>query len=144
MTSGLWRSFVVAAVWALATTASAESWIVKVRIIGIDAPEKGQAFGDRSRQSLAQMAHGQDARIGRHKTDRFGRGFARYGSSLVTVHAGKTLDVGLAQISVGLAWWFRRYASKQSFEDRGRYESEEEEARLRKRGLWVDPEPVPP
>ena len=34
---------------------------------------------------------------------------------------GKTLDVGLAQISVGLAWWFSRYADEQSAEDRGRY-----------------------
>jgi endonuclease YncB( thermonuclease family) len=41
-------------------------------------------------------------------------------------------------------WWFRRYADEQSPEDRGRYASEEEEARLRKRGLWVDPKPVPP
>lgn len=57
---------------------------------------------------------------------------------------GKTLDVGLAQISVGLAWWFKRYAGEQSAEDRGRYKSEEEEARLRKRGLWVDEAPVPP
>jgi endonuclease YncB( thermonuclease family) len=57
---------------------------------------------------------------------------------------GKTLDVGYAQISVGLAWWFRRYADEQSAEDRGRYASEEEEARLRKRGLWQDANPVPP
>jgi endonuclease YncB( thermonuclease family) len=59
-------------------------------------------------------------------------------------HCGKTLDVALAQISVGLAWWFSRYADEQSAEDRGRYQSEEEEARLRKRGLWVDDAPVPP
>lgn len=57
---------------------------------------------------------------------------------------GKTLDVGLAQISVGLAWWYKRYADEQSAEDRGRYESEEQEARLRKRGLWADAKPVPP
>ena len=57
---------------------------------------------------------------------------------------GKTLDVGLAQSSVGLAWWFSRYANEQSPEDRGRYKTEEEEARLRKRGLWADEAPVPP
>ena len=45
----------------------------KIRIAGIDASEKGQAFGERSRQSLAQVAHGKDARIECHKTDRFGR-----------------------------------------------------------------------
>ena len=41
-------------------------------------------------------------------------------------------------------WWFSRYADEQSPADRGRYKSEEEEARLRKRGLWVDDAPVPP
>ena len=45
----------------------------KIRINGIDAPEKGQAFGERSRQSLAQMTHGKDARLECHKTDRFAR-----------------------------------------------------------------------
>ncbi len=45
----------------------------KVRINGIDAPEKGQAFGERSRQSLAQMAHKKDVRSECHKIHRFGR-----------------------------------------------------------------------
>ena len=48
-----------------------------------------------------------------------------------------------AQISAGMAWWYRAYAKEQSAEDRGRYESEENEARLRKRGLVVDDAPVP-
>src|SRR4030067_1741802 len=33
----------------------------------------------------------------------------------------KTLDVGLAQITSGMAWWFRRYAHEQAPEDQGRY-----------------------
>jgi endonuclease YncB( thermonuclease family) len=45
----------------------------KGRVAGIDAPEKGQAFGGRSRQNLAQMAHGRGARGECHKMDRFGR-----------------------------------------------------------------------
>ena len=117
----------------------------KIRLAGIDAPEKGQAFGERSRQSLAQMAHGKDARLDCHKTDRFGREVCKvWVQPLDCPRCGKTLDVGLAQISVGLAWWYSRYANEQSSEDSGRYKSEEEEARLRKRGLWVDEAPVPP
>jgi hypothetical protein len=50
------------------------------------------------------------------------------GQPLDCPSCGKTLDVGLAQISVGLAWWFSRYADEQSPEDRGRYRTEEEEA----------------
>ena len=118
---------------------------VTVRLVGIDAPEKGQAFGERSRQSLAQMAHGKDARIECHKKDRFGREVCKVRvQPLYCPRCGKTLDVGLAQISVGLAWWFKRYADEQSAEDRGRYQSEEEETRLRKRGLWADDAPMPP
>ena len=81
----------------------------KVRINGIDAPEKGQAFGERSRQSLAQMTHGKDARIECHKVDRFGREVCKvWVQPLDGPSCGKTLDVGLAQINVGLAWWYRR------------------------------------
>ena len=54
------------------------------------------------------------------------------------------LDVGHAQVIAGLAWWHRAYPKKQSAEDQGRYESAEDEARLRKWGLWQDKEPVPP
>jgi len=56
----------------------------------------------------------------------------------------KTLDVGHAQVIAGLAWWHRAYANKQSAEDQERYESAEDDARLRKWGLWQDKEPVPP
>ena len=91
------------------------------------------------------MVHGKDARLECHKIDRFGREVCKvWVQPLDCPSCGKTLDVGLAQISVGLAWWFSRYANEQSPEDRGRYKSEEEEARLRKRGLWVDETPVPP
>ena len=73
----------------------------KVRLNGIDAPEKAQAFGERSRQSLAQMAYGKDARLECDKTDRFGREVCKlWVQPLDCPRCGKTLDVGLAQISV--------------------------------------------
>ena len=97
----------------------------KIRINGIDALEKRQAFGEESRQSLARMAHGKAARIDCYKIDRFGREVCKvWVQPLNCPRCGKTLDVGLAQISVGLAWWFKRYADEQSAEDRGRYKSE--------------------
>jgi len=115
------------------------------RVAGIDAPEKGQPFGDRSRQNVTRIAKGKEATLLCHKTDRYQRKVCK-----VMVQpwdcptCGHTLDVGLAQIVVGLAWWYREYAHEQLPEDRGRYESEEVEARLRKRGLWALPNPVPP
>ena len=44
----------------------------------------------------------------------------------------------------GMAWWYRYNANEQSPEDRGRYESAEDEARKRKLGLWADPNPINP
>lgn len=55
-----------------------------------------------------------------------------------------TLDAGHAQITAGLAWWYRKYASEQSAEDAAAYELSETEARARRVGLWRDAEPVPP
>ncbi len=57
---------------------------------------------------------------------------------------GKTLDVNHAQLLAGMAWWYRYYAKEQSPEDRGRYESAEDEAKARRWGLWADPEPINP
>jgi len=56
----------------------------------------------------------------------------------------KTLDVGLAQVTVGLAWHYKRYAPEQSEEDRERYAFAEKEARAKRAGLWRDREPVAP
>ena len=39
---------------------------------------------------------------------------------------GKTLDVGLAQVTSGMAWWYRKYANEQSREDQRRYEFAEQ------------------
>lgn len=58
------------------------------------------------------MAH--DLPVVRNKTDRFGREVCKvWVQPSDCPRCGKTLDVGLAQISVGLAWWFRRYADEQ-------------------------------
>jgi endonuclease YncB( thermonuclease family) len=117
----------------------------RIRINGIDAPEKRQPFGERSRQNLSNLAFQEDARLECHKTDRYGRKVCKVWvrpSDCPT--CGKTLDVGHAQVLAGLAWWYRAYAKEQSADDQGRYESAEQEARLRKRGLWQDKEPVPP
>jgi endonuclease YncB( thermonuclease family) len=118
---------------------------IRIRIGGIDAPEKGQPFGERSRQNMASMVAGKEVTADCHKSDRYGRQVCKVWvqpSDCPT--CGKTLDVGHAQILAGMAWWYREYAKEQTPEDRGRYESEENEARLRKRGLWAHDSPLPP
>jgi endonuclease YncB( thermonuclease family) len=117
----------------------------RIRISGIDAPEKRQPFGERSRQNLSKLAFQEDARLECHKTDRYGRKVCKvWVRPSDCPNCGKTLDVGHAQVLAGLAWWYRAYAKEQTADDQGRYESAEREARLRKWGLWQDNEPVPP
>jgi len=117
----------------------------KIRLAGIDAPELKQAFGTRSRQNLSDMAYDKDARLECHKTIRNERKLCKVWvqpSDCPT--CGKTLDAGQAQVIAGFAWWYRAYAIEQSAEDQGRYGSAEDEARLRKWGLWQGAAPVPP
>ena len=117
----------------------------KIRFAGIDAPERRQPFGTRSTQNLARYVARKDVRLDCPKVDRYGRKVCKvWVEPSDCPRCGKTLDVGLAQITDGMAWWYRYYAKEQTPEDRGRYESAENEARLRKRGLWRDTDPVPP
>jgi endonuclease YncB( thermonuclease family) len=117
----------------------------RIRIAGIDAPERRQLFGRQSEQNLSRLALEHDARLECHKADGNGERVCKVWVQPPDCQAcGKTLDVGHAQVIVGLAWWNREHLGELSAEDNARYESEENEARLRHRGLWGDPQPVPP
>ena len=117
----------------------------KVRLAAIDAPEKGQAFGNRSKQHLSDLLFQREVSVQWRKRDRYGRIVGKVMvQSPDCPSCPKNLDVGQAQLSVGLAWWYRQRANEQSPDIRGRYESEELEARARRVGLWRDPAPVPP
>jgi endonuclease YncB( thermonuclease family) len=84
-------------------------------------------------------------RVEGDKKDRYGRIVGKvWVATPDCPSCAMTLDAGRAQITMGRAWWFRRYANEQSPEDRKRYESAEREARVKKVGLWQDSTPVPP
>jgi endonuclease YncB( thermonuclease family) len=117
----------------------------KVRLAGIDAPERGQPGGFRSKESLARLVRERGVRVEGEKQDRYGRIVAKvWVAPPDCPKCGTTLDAGFAQIAMGRAWWYRRHASEQSPEDRGRYALAEQEAKATKAGLWRDPKPVPP
>ncbi len=105
----------------------------RIRISGIDAPEKGQPYGNRSKQSLAQA----DC----YKVDRYQRKVCR-----VSVEGR---DVGLEQVRVGAAWWYRLYAKEQTVVERREYEGAEDQAKAAS-VLWhissapPGPSPSPP
>jgi endonuclease YncB( thermonuclease family) len=117
----------------------------KVRLTGIDAPERGQPYGTASRDRLASMVAGKEVLVESTKNDRYGRILGKvWVQPSDCPSCGKTLDANHAQLLAGVAWWYRYYAKEQSPEDRGRYESAEDEAKARGRGLWADPDPINP
>lgn len=108
----------------------------KVRVAGIDAPEKAQPFGQASKRALSDMVAGKAVDVEWDKRDRYGR---VVGKVLVS---GR--DAGLAQVEAGMAWWYRKYSNEQSPRDRGTYSAAEESARSAGKGLWREADPVPP
>ena len=107
-----------------------------IRIAGIDAPERHQAWGSQSKTNVSRLAMNRDAIADCVKFDRWGRSVCK-----VRVDAA---DVGLEQVRDGMAWWYRRYAGDQPSEDRSAYENAEFLAKARRLGLWHDTHPVPP
>ncbi|MCZ2174235.1 MAG: thermonuclease family protein [Burkholderiales bacterium] len=119
----------------------------KIRVAGVDAPEKKQAFGQRSKASMSDLVFGKDVVVMSSKRDRYGRLVGKVlvaDPSCTARTCPKTLDAGLAQITTGMAWWYRQYAREQSAEDAGAYEFAEQEARGRHAGLWRDADPIAP
>lgn len=108
----------------------------RIRLAGIDAPERKQAFYEVSKQNLAKLAFGRVARIEWRKHDRYSR-------IVGNVWVGGE-DLGLLQVRAGLAWWYRDYAREQSPADRKLYEAAELGARQQRLGLWRDAVPVEP
>ena len=108
----------------------------KIRLAGIDAPEKKQAFGNRSKEALSGMVFDKTVNVETEKRDRYGR---QIGKVLVDGQ-----DVNLVQVERGMAWFYRQYQREQSPNDRRLYEAAEDVAKAGKRGLWRDAEPVPP
>lgn len=103
---------------------------VKVRLVDIDAPERAQPFGNRSKQALQDLVKGQVVQV-------VERGQDRYHRTLGRIYRGD-LDVNAEQVRQGMAWVFRQYNK-----DATLYLIEAE-AKEQKRGLWHDPATVPP
>lgn len=108
----------------------------KIRLQGIDAPEKAQAFGQKSKESLSALVYKKNVQVHWSKKDRFGR-------TVGQVMLGK-LDVCLEQVKLGMAWHYKDYQGEQSSEDRGLYDRAENLAREKGLGLWQDKAPMEP
>jgi len=105
---------------------------VRMRLAGIDAPERRQLYGTRARQALSALAFGRSAQIEVEDTDRYGRSVGR-------VRVGG-LEVNAEMVRRGAAWVYVRYNRDPALVPL------EAEARAAGRGLWALPEGerVPP
>jgi len=108
----------------------------KVRLSGIDAPEKRQSFGTASKENLSNLVFAKVVTVETSKTDRYGR---EVGKLLV---AGQ--DANLEQLRSGLAWHYIAYEREQPPAERRLYADTELEAKRLRRGLWHDEKPTPP
>lgn len=117
----------------------------KIRLAGIDAPERGQPFGRRATEALSKLAKNRRVVVSGGKTDRYQR---RIGIIRVApadcMSCAPSVDVGLSLINAGLAWHYRAYEREQSRSDREQYRLAEDAARARQDGLWTDAAPTPP
>lgn len=108
----------------------------KIRLAGIDAPEKSQPFGARSKENLSNLVFSKPVTVQWEKTDKYGRTIGK------VFVAGR--DANLLQIRAGLAWHYKAYEKEQSPSDRADYAQAESNARTLRTGLWLDANPIPP
>lgn len=120
---------------------------VRIRLAGIDAPEKAQAFGNVAKKQMSDMVFDKEVRVNDRKKDKYGRTIGRVwvaSSECQESDCPKTLDAGMALLTLGLAWHYKNYEKEQPEEEREQYSFAETEARGRKAGLWSDADPMPP
>ena len=104
----------------------------KIRLNGIDCPEKGQAYGHKAKEAASALVYGKDVTIQTYGLDKYKRTIGD-----VTLPDGRNLNQELVQ--EGMCWWYRKYAAGDTMLERL-----EAEARAAGRGLWADPNPMPP
>lgn len=95
----------------------------KIRLYGIDAPEKAQSYGIKSLDVLNKMIFNKIVEVEVKNKDRYGR--------LVGVIYFNNTNINLHMIETGNAWWYKQYAKNEI-----EYKKAEERAKERKVGLW--------
>jgi endonuclease YncB( thermonuclease family) len=108
----------------------------KIRLAGIDAPESKQAFGQASKKHLSDLVFDREVTLECGKTDKYRR------EVCVVMVDGQ--DANLAQVTAGMAWWYRKYQKEQIPEHRAQYQAAEIDAQRQRVGLWKDANPVAP
>lgn len=104
----------------------------RIRLNGIDCPEKGQAYGKKAKHASSDLAFEKDVTLHTFGKDKYGR-------IIADVLLSDGTNVNQELVKEGWCWWYRKYAPGDTV-----LEGLEQEAREAGKGLWVDPSPIPP
>ena len=104
----------------------------RIRLSGIDCPEKGQAFGQKAKQAASALVLVKEVTLQTYGKDKYRR-------TLAEVLLPDGTNVNHELVKDGWCWWYRKYAPQDA-----ELERLEREARDAKKGLWQDPAPIPP
>ena len=129
-----WRGKVVAVQDGDTITVLRDKDPIKVRLYGIDCPEKRQAFGTKAKQFTSELAFGKVVDVETVDVDRYGRTVG-----IVSLADGTVVNQEI--IRVGFAWVYAHYCKKPICLEWKRLEGE---AGAEKQGLWKDENPLPP
>jgi endonuclease YncB( thermonuclease family) len=105
----------------------------KIRLYGVDTPEKGQDFGQRAKKFTSDLVFGKIVEVDPVATDRYGRTVGHVFMN------GLSLNQEL--IKSGYAWVYKQYCTKPECQG---WDKLEAQARDKKLGLWSMPNPIPP
>jgi endonuclease YncB( thermonuclease family) len=108
----------------------------RVRLRGIDAPERAQPYANVSRRNLSRLARGRPVTVSYDGVDKYGR-------LLAWVYVDEGVSVNLLQVQAGLAWHYA-FPGRPWTADDDLLARAEHEARVARRGLWARPRPLPP
>lgn len=128
-----WRGVCIAVTDGDTITVMYHELPLKVRLYGIDAPEKGQDHSRRAREYLAELVHRKTVEV------EF-MGFDRYNRAIGVVSVGEFV-VNREMLAAGYAWVYLKYCDEPY---RSEWRDVEANARARQSGLWSQPNPVPP
>ena len=104
---------------------------IRVRMDGIDAPEKGMPYYKKAKQHLGNLCQGHTIKICTDNIDQYGR-------TISFSYLEDERELSREMLKAGFAWHYKQYNSDLELA------ALEDEARLNKRGLWKDKNPMPP
>ena len=120
----------------------------RVRLFGVDAPEKSQPWGAQSKAALEAMAKGKTVLVQVFFADRYGRMVAKVwipGPQCAQAQGCSAwIDANYEQVKAGNAWHYGQYAKDQPEADRAAYAQAQREAMQGRIGLWSEPNPEAP